>query len=442
MKVSIVSLGCPKNQVDADIFCAALIDDGFTIESDPAAADFIIINTCGFIDSAKEEAIATILEAAALKEENPALKLVVTGCLAERYKQQLADELPEVDAVVGIGCNADLPHLLRQLAEEDAAVPAVCTAPKIHLPLEGGRVIGTPWHYAYLKIAEGCSNACSYCAIPSIRGGMRSRSIDSCVDEARWLAEQGVKELILVAQDVSAYGQDQGEARLPELLRRLEKIDGIVWIRLLYLYPERITKALLQTMQQSDKLLPYFDLPIQHINDDILRSMGRQGDSATIRRVIQNIRTALPQATLRTTLIAGYPGETEAQFEELCLFIEETQFDRLGCFAYSAEEGTRAAAMAGQLPEEIKQDRVDIIMSTQTDIMAAKQLALVGTTQMVLCDGYDDFYEKVIGRTRRDAPEIDTYVLLEPKIDLAQGELAEVSITDTDGIDLYGTLNR
>ena len=308
MKIAIVSLGCPKNQVDADVFCHALLADGHETVADPAEADAIIVNTCGFIQSAKEEAIENILLACGYKQQNPELKVIVTGCLAERYKGEIAREMPEVDAVVGIGSNKALPEILRRVCA-DGADQIESYGPKADMPLGGRRVISTPRHYAYLKIAEGCNNRCHYCAIPLIRGPLRSRPLEDCVAEAEWLAGEGVRELIVVAQDPTAYGEDWGRPPGPSAtcLDALQAIDGIRWIRILYAYPERITDEFIAAMVRNPKVVPYLDLPIQHCNDEVLRAMNRRGGRAEIEDAIARLRAAIPGLTLRTTLIAGLP---------------------------------------------------------------------------------------------------------------------------------------
>ena len=438
MKLAIVSLGCPKNQVDADVFCHALLADGHETVADPAEADAIIVNTCGFIQSAKEEAIENILLACSYKQQNPALKVIVTGCLAERYKGEIAREMPEVDAVVGIGSNKALPAILRRVCA-DGAGQLESYGPKTDMPLGGCRVISTPRHYAYLKIAEGCNNRCHYCAIPLIRGPLRSRDMDDCVAEAQWLASEGVKELIVVAQDPTAYGEDWGKpGSICALLDRLNAIDGIEWIRILYAYPERITDDFIAAMKRNRKVLPYLDLPIQHCNDEILHNMNRRSTRAELLEVIGRLRAAIPGITLRTTLIAGFPGETEAQFEELCEFVKEVQFDRLGCFAYSAEENTKAALMEGQLDQETKDRRAEIVMDIQTGIMSRKQAEKVGQTLRVICDGLDDESGLYICRTMADSPEIDGAVCVASEEPLYPGHFYDVKIDQSDLYDLYG----
>ena len=438
MKIAIISLGCPKNQVDADVFTHALLKEGHETVADPAEADAIIVNTCGFIQSAKEEAIENILLACGYKQTNPALKVIVTGCLAERYKQQIAAEMPEVDAVVGMGSNAALPEILRRVCTPGAG-RVESYGPKADMPLGGARIISTPGHYAYLKIAEGCNNRCRYCAIPLIRGPLRSRPMESCVAEARWLAEEGVRELIVVAQDPTAYGEDWGRpGAINDLLDALNAIEGLRWIRVLYAYPERITDDFIRAMVRNRKVVPYLDLPIQHCNDRILAAMNRRGSRAELEDVIRRLRAAIPGLTLRTTLIAGFPGETEEEYAELCDFVRTVRFDRLGCFAYSPEENTPAAAMDGQLAEEVRQRRADHIMEIQAEISAAAMAAKVGQTLPCLCDGVDEETGMYLLRSMGDCPEIDGNVLTPADTPLVPGEFYRVTITDSDTYDLYG----
>ena len=438
MKIAIISLGCPKNQVDADVFTHALLKEGHETVADPAEADAIIVNTCGFIQSAKEEAIENILLACGYKQTNPELKVIVTGCLAERYKQQIAAEMPEVDAVVGMGSNAALPEILRRVCTPGAG-RVESYGPKADMPLGGARIISTPGHYAYLKIAEGCNNRCRYCAIPLIRGPLRSRPMESCVAEARWLAEEGVRELIVVAQDPTAYGEDWGRpGAINDLLDALNAIEGLRWIRVLYAYPERITDDFIRAMVRNRKVVPYLDLPIQHCNDRILAAMNRRGSRAELEDVIRRLRAAIPGLTLRTTLIAGFPGETEEEYAELCDFVCTVRFDRLGCFAYSPEENTPAAAMDGQLAEEVRQRRADHIMEIQAEISAAAMAAKVGQTLPCLCDGVDEETGMYLLRSMGDCPEIDGNVLTPADTPLVPGEFYRVTITDSDTYDLYG----
>ena len=436
MKIACVSLGCPKNQVDLDGMVYTLLSAGHETVAEISDADVVLVNTCGFIESAKTEAIENILEACSYKQQNPNLKVVVTGCLAERYRDQIRTEIPEVDAVVGCASDGIIDQIVdRVTGGEQLEI----YGPKRDFPLGGKRVIGTPSHYAYLKIAEGCNNRCHYCAIPLIRGPLRSRDMDDCVAEARWLASEGVKELIVVAQDPTAYGEDWGKpGSICTLLDRLNAIEGIEWIRILYAYPERITDDFIAAMQRNQKVLPYLDLPIQHCNDEILRNMNRRSTRSELLDVIARLRAAIPGITLRTTLIAGFPGETEAQFEELCQFVKEVQFDRLGCFAYSAEENTKAAAMEGQLDQETKDRRAEIVMDIQTGIMARKQAEKVGQTLRVICDGLDDESGLYICRTMADSPEIDGAVCVASEEPLYPGHFYDVKIDQSDLYDLYG----
>ena len=436
MKIALISLGCPKNQVDADVMCHALLLKGHETTADLNEADVIIVNTCGFIESAKQEAIDNILEACSYKEQKPSLKVVVTGCLAQRYQHEIKAEIPEVDAVVGLGSNAAICSIIERVSggEEVESYGA-----KTALPLEGKRVISTPRHYAYLKIAEGCSNGCYYCAIPLIRGALRSREIKDIVAEAKFLASEGVKELIIVAQDITDFGADRGKVEICELLDALNAVDGIKWIRLLYAYPDRITDELIAAMVRNNKVLHYLDVPIQHINTDVLKAMNRKGTRETVLSALDRLRAAMPEITLRTTLITGYPNETQAQFDELCEFVKQYRFDRLGCFAYSEEEGTVAAKLP-QLPQTLREERAEIIMNIQSNIMAQKQQEKIGQTLTAVCDDYDDEEDFYILRTTSDAPDIDAEVLVKSETPLETGAFYSVKITDSDVYDLYGDI--
>ena len=436
LNVAIISLGCPKNQVDADMLCHSLLLAGYTTTPYLEQADIIIVNTCGFIESAKQEAIDSILEAAEHKKGEKSPKVIVTGCLAERYREEIQKEIPEVDATVGIGCNGGIVEIIKR-ALEGEKVNAF--GEKSALSIDEKRIISTPRHYAYLKISEGCNNRCTYCAIPLIRGNLRSRERESILNEAKWLAGEGVKELIIVAQDVTAYGDDKGKNDISGLLSALNDVEGIEWIRLLYAYPERITDEFVGEMAKNKKVLPYLDLPIQHINTEILTAMNRQGDRDTIVTAIKKLREGVKDITLRTTLIVGFPGETQEQFDELCEFVKETEFDRLGCFAYSEEEGTPAATMAGAIPLEVREARAEQIMQIQANVMAKKQALKQGMTQCVICDGLDEETGLYICRATSDAPEIDacTYIKSE-SVPIAQGEMLNVLIDDSDVFDLYG----
>ncbi|MDD6022097.1 MAG: 30S ribosomal protein S12 methylthiotransferase RimO [Oscillospiraceae bacterium] len=434
--VGMISLGCPKNQVDSEIMLAKLCERGFEITDDPYGADVVIVNTCGFIDAAKQEAIDNILEMAELKKQGYIKALVVTGCLAERYKNEVIEQMPEIDAVVGIGGNSDIADICLKALEGEkyAEFPS-----KYCLPLNGQRVLSTPEQWAYIKIAEGCSNCCAYCAIPSIRGKYRSRDMEDIVAEAAALAAGGVKELIIIAQDTTKYGIDlYGELKLPELLRRLSKIDGIVWLRLLYCYPDSITDELLDEMRNNDKVCKYVDLPLQHADENVLRRMNRKGSSRELLALIKRIRDKVPGVVIRTTFITGFPGETQEEFNTLCEFVKEAEFDRLGCFAYSAEEGTKAAEMPDQIDEQTKIDRGDIIMRQQFDIFSRKQEEKIGNAYKVLVEGYDSYTDSYCGRSYMDAPEIDSKIYFTSSAPLETGEFVDVRIINTKEYDLIG----
>ena len=380
-----------------------------------------------------------ILEACTYKQQNPNLKVIVTGCLAERYRSQIEEEIPEVDAVVGCASNKAIDTIVERLFHGENHLESY--GAKKDFPLGGKRVIGTPAHYAYLKIAEGCNNRCHYCAIPGIRGPLHSRDMADCVAEARWLAGEGVKELIVVAQDPTAYGEDWGKpGSICELLDKLNKVPGLEWIRIMYAYPERITDEFIAAMKRNEKVVPYLDLPIQHCNDTILKNMNRRSTRAELLEVIGKLRREIPGITLRTTLIAGFPGETEEQFEDLCNFVKEVQFDRLGCFAYSAEENTVAARMDGQIEQEVKDKRAELVMQIQTGIMAQKQAEKVGQTVHVLCDGIDEENGLYLCRTTGDAPEVDGCVCVSSEEPLYPGQFYDVLVEDSDLYDLYGTV--
>lgn len=441
VRVGMVSLGCPKNLVDAESMIYDLREAGYQIVPDAALADIVIVNTCGFIESAKQEAIDTILEFCTLKDEGRIKAVVVTGCLAERYREEILSEIPEVNAVVGIGKNSEICDIVKRLADGESDIMTFDDKEK--LCIEGRRIISTE-HYAYLKIAEGCSNCCTYCAIPSIRGKLRSRSIESILDEAKWLAKAGITEIILVAQDTTNYGFDlYGEPRLAALLEELCKIDGIKWIRTLYCYPERITDELLDVMAKEDKIVKYLDIPLQHCNGDILKAMNRRGDNASLRALIEKIRARIPDITLRTTLIAGFPGETQEQFEELCRFVKDVRFDKLGCFAYSAEEGTPAEKLPDQVDFKTKEERCDEIMNEQMLISYELNEKKIGNTYEVVCEGFDRYAECYFGRGRADAPEIDGKIFFTSADGrkFKVGEYVNVTIDDVLDYDLIGTVN-
>lgn len=435
-KVAIVSLGCPKNQVDAEQMLYLLQQAGFEIGAEESAADAIIINTCGFIEDAKAEAIENILEAAKYKTEGNLKALIVTGCLAERYRDDITEEIPEVDVVVGIGKNKDIAKIVTEAIEGKAAN---AYGKKSDLDMNIPRVLGGFPFTAYIKVADGCNNCCTYCAIPKIRGKMRSRKIEDILTEAKRLAAGGVRELIVVAQDTTAYGEDiYGESRLAELLTALSEIDGIHWIRTLYTYPEKIDDKLIDTVAENAKLVKYFDIPLQHADGEILRKMNRKGDADSYKKMIKKLREKIADVTIRTTFIAGFPGETDKQFEILHKFVKDMRFDRLGCFTYSAEEDTVAAAMDGQIDEQTKQDRVDTIMTDQTLISAEKNCDKIGKTLEVLVEGYDSYIRCYFGRTQFDAPEIDGKIFFTTDSPLVIGDFVKVLINDSLEYDLLG----
>ncbi len=436
-KVGMISLGCPKNQVDAEHMLALMDAEGWEIVDYVDGCDAVIVNTCGFIDDAKKEAIENILDMVELKKEGVIGKVIVTGCLAQRYKEEIVKEIPEVDAVVGIGANGDI---IKTVEEVMTGVDTVEKYPsRCDLPLEGQRILTTPQYWAYLKIGEGCSNRCTYCTIPSIRGKMRSRSMENVIDEAKQLAESGVKELILIAQDTTSYGLDlYGELKLPELLNELCKIDSLEWIRLLYCYPDRITDELIETMKNQEKVVNYIDLPLQHADDKILKAMNRRGDQALIRSVISKLRTEIPDVVIRTTFIVGFPGEGDEEFETLAEFVNEIEFDRLGVFTFSPQEGTPAYDMENQVEDDVKARRGEVIMQDQYSIMEEKNNEKIGKNYKVVVEEYDGYSDSYTGRTYMDAPEIDGLVMFTSHKDLEIGDFVEVEIFDVEDYDLIG----
>lgn len=436
-KVGIVSLGCAKNQVDAEMLLFTLQQRGFTIVNDPAEADAVIVNTCGFIDSAKQESIDEIIELGNLKREGTIRAIVVTGCLAERYQDDITKQLYEIDAAVGIGGNEKIADIVEQVLAPHDTIEWF--PDKLQLPLEGGRVQSTPFYTAYLKVAEGCDNKCTFCAIPMIRGKFRSRKIENLIAEAKGLAANGVRELNVIAQDTTRYGEDlYGKPSLDRLLTELCKIDGLHWIRVLYCYPDSITDELIDVMAREDKIVKYIDLPLQHCNSDILKRMHRRGDRESLTALLHKIQTKMPDVIFRSTFITGFPGETEAQFDELAEFAKEINFQRLGCFAYSQEENTPAAKMPGQLDEETKQRRADIIMEHQQQVMANYCESLLNADIEVLVEGFDRPAGCWYGRSRADAPEVDGCVFFTTDKKPQPGDFVTVHITDYMGCDPVG----
>lgn len=436
-KVGMISLGCPKNQVDAERMLALMDAEGWEIVDYVDGCDVVIVNTCGFIDDAKKEAIENILDMVELKKEGVIGKIIVTGCLAQRYKEEIVTEIPEVDAVLGIGANGDIIKTVEEVMSSVTTVEKY--PPRCDLPLDGQRILTTPQHWAYLKIGDGCSNRCTYCTIPSIRGNMRSREMENIIEEAKQLAELGVKELILIAQDTTSYGLDlYGELKLPELLNELCKIDSIEWIRLLYCYPDRITDELIETIKKQDKVVNYIDLPLQHTDDKILKAMNRRGDQALIRSVIEKLRTEISDVVIRTTFIVGFPGEGEDEFETLAEFVNEIEFDRLGVFTFSPQEGTPAYDMDDQVEDDVKTRRGEVIMQDQYSIMEEKNNEKIGKTFKTVVEEYDGYTDSYVGRTYMDAPEIDGLVKFTSEKDLDIGDFVDVEIFDVDEYDLIG----
>ena len=437
VRVGMVSLGCAKNQVDGEMLMASLKNAGYELSDDAALADVAIINTCGFIESAKAESIEEILELVTLKKEGRIKKIVVTGCLSQRYQQEIRKEIPEVDAVVGIGANGEIAEIIGKVMEGETQE---VFPEKEKMPLCGDRELSTPSYFAYLKIAEGCDNRCTYCAIPLIRGGYRSRSIESIVEEAQKLVDDGAKELTVIAQDTSRYGLDlYGELKLPELLRRLCQIEKLRWVRLLYCYPDTVTDELLDVMASEEKIVKYIDLPLQHASGRVLKAMNRRGDKESLLKLIAHMREKVPGLILRTTLITGFPGETEEDFTELSEFVQEVRFDRLGCFAYSQEEDTPAALLPDQIDEETKNRRAEIIMEQQMEIMQQKGEEMIGKAVTVLTEGFDRYAECYFGRTAADSPDIDGKIFFTAQGNKPYfGQFVKVRVEDCMDCDLTG----
>ena len=440
-KVGFVSLGCSKNLMDTEVMLAKLVKAGYQIVPEDIDADIIIVNTCAFIESAKKEAIDNILDVAWLKEHRKLKGIVVTGCLAERYQTQIFDEIPEVDAVIGVG---SIHRIVKAVDAVAKGLKFSAFDDKNESPLGGDRILTTPEYMAYIKIAEGCDNRCTYCAIPSIRGKFRSRTIDDIVAEAKDMEALGVKELNIVAQDTTRYGLDlYGEYKLPELIRAICKETNIPWLRLLYCYPDKITDELVAEIRDNDRVVKYIDLPIQHISDKVLRRMNRHGDSAMIKSVIAKLRKEIPEICIRTTAIVGFPGETDEDFEALCEYVKEAEFDRLGAFTYSREEDTPAYNFEDQIDEKIKQERYDIIMREQLHISEAKNEKLIGKRLTVLCEAFDPAAEIYYGRTAADAPDIDGKVYFKNALGkkrIAPGTFVEVEVEEAVDYDLIGKI--
>ena len=436
-KVAFISLGCSKNLVDTEVMLHNLYKDGFEVTFEPEEAEIVIINTCGFIESAKQEAIDNILDANELKKWGKCKHLIATGCLVERYREDVMNELPELDAIIGVGSLEDIGEACRAVLRGEKYTSF---KDKNTSPLGGGRILTTAPHTAYLKIAEGCDNRCTYCAIPLIRGKLRSRTIEDIVHEACELDRAGVKELNLIAQDTSRYGLDlYGEYSLAKLVREITAKTSIPWIRLLYCYPDKITDELIEELRTNDRLVKYMDVPVQHISDSVLTRMNRHGGKSLIVDTVRKLRERVPGITLRTTAMVGFPGETEEDFVELCEFVKEARFDRFGAFTYSPEEDTEAALMPGQIDEQVKQDRYDILMQTQLTVAEELNNAKIGSEITVITDGYDAVAEIYFGRSEADAPDVDGKVYFRaPKGKFTYGDFVKVKIDEALDYDLIG----
>ncbi len=437
MKIGFVSLGCPKNQLDTEVMLHHLLEAGYEITPDETEADIIVINTCAFIEDAKKEAIDNILDIAWFKENKSLKGIIVTGCMTERYREAVLEEFPEVDAVLGVGSIHKIVEAVKFVEEKGRGYSSFLD--KNEVDLGGDRVLTTPAHWTYLKIAEGCDNRCTYCAIPDIRGKFRSRPMEDVVKEAVGLEELGAKEIIVVAQDTTRYGLDlYGEYSLAKLLEELLKATKTVRYRLLYCYPDKITDELCEVIANNDRIIKYIDIPIQHVVGKILKKMNRHGGEEAVRSAVKKLRDRIPGITLRSTVIVGFPGETEEDFEALCEFIKEAEFDRLGAFPYSPEEGTPAATFPDQIDEQTKLDRADIIMQTQYSIMEKKNEAMIGKTLRVLVEDFDPVSEMHFGRSDADAPEIDGKIYFRARRRVAPGSIVSVKIEDTLDYDLCG----
>ena len=438
IKVAFVSLGCPKNLIDTEIMISKLYNSGFDICADDHDADVVVINTCAFIEEAKKEAIENILDVAWLKKNRDLKGIVVTGCLPQRYREEILKELPEIDAVLGTGSIDDICTAVNSAYKRGTQKFTSFKDPSL-TELGGERVVTTPDYFAYLKIAEGCDNHCSYCVIPNLRGRFRSRPLSDIVSEARELAQLGVKEICLVAQDTTRYGEDiYGVSALDTVIHEVSQIEGIEWVRTLYCYPDRITDSLINEIATNPKAVKYFDIPIQHISDNVLQRMNRRGDEKLIRSVITRIKTAIPDAVLRTTVIVGFPGETQEDFEKLLDFVNEGNFQRLGAFEYSREEGTVAYNFDDQIDEEVKKERREAVMLAQQSVHIDFNRTLLGCKLKVLCDGFDEVSETYYGRTYMDAYDIDGKVFFTSERPVSEGEFVVVEITEIFDYDLIG----
>ena len=440
MKILFISLGCDKNLVDSEVMLGLLDEKGYQIVDDETQADIIVVNTCCFIHDAKEESIQTILDMGQYKTEGKLKALIVTGCLAQRYKQEIIDEIPEVDAVLGTTAYDKIVETIEETLKNNGHIVELTDVDALPL-VDTKRMVTTGGHFAYLKIAEGCDKHCTYCIIPKIRGNYRSVPMERLVKEAEGLAKQGVKELILVAQETTLYGKDiYGEKSLHKLLKELCKINGIQWIRILYCYPEEIYDELIRVMKEEPKICHYLDLPIQHANDQILKRMGRRTSKQQLVDIVHKLREEIPDIALRTTLITGFPGETKGQHEELMEFVDEMEFDRLGVFTYSPEEDTPAATMPDQIDEEVKEDRQAEIMELQQEIVFDQAEDMIGREVLVMIEGKVADENAYVGRTYKDAPNVDGLIFINTDVEMMSGDFAKVRVTGAVEYDLIGEL--
>ena len=439
MKIFCISLGCDKNLVDTEMMLGLLNKDGYTFTDDEHEADVVVVNTCCFIGDAKEESVNTILEMAELKKEGRCKALIVTGCMAQRYKQEILDEIPEVDGILGTSTYDEIFNVLKKVlgGSRESCFHDLNALPNVEVP----RVVTTGGYYAFLKIAEGCDKRCTYCIIPDLRGSYRSVPMERLIEEAKQLASQGVKELILVAQETTLYGIDLYKKKsLPKLLHELCKIPGIQWIRIQYCYPEEITQELIETIREEEKVCNYLDIPIQHASDRILKRMGRRTNQKQLREMIASLRSQIPDIALRTTLISGFPGETEEDQEEVMRFVDEMEFERLGVFAYSQEEDTPAAEFPDQVPQELKEERRDEIMELQQEISYEKSQSMIGKVLEVMIEGKVADENAYVGRTYMDAPGVDGLIFINTDLDLMSGDFVRAKVTGALEYDLIGEI--
>ena len=439
MKIFCVSLGCDKNLVDTEMMLGLLNKDGYTFTDDEHEADVVVVNTCCFIGDAKEESVNTILEMAELKKEGRCKALIVTGCMAQRYKQEILDEIPEVDGILGTSTYDEISNVLKKVlgGSRESCFHDLNALPNVEVP----RVVTTGGYYAFLKIAEGCDKRCTYCIIPDLRGSYRSVPMERLIEEAKQLASQGVKELILVAQETTLYGIDLYKKKsLPKLLHELCKVPGIQWIRIQYCYPEEITQELIETIRDEEKVCNYLDIPIQHASDRILKRMGRRTNQKQLREMIASLRSQIPDIALRTTLISGFPGETEEDQEEVMQFVDEMEFERLGVFTYSQEEDTPAAEFPDQIPQELKEERRDEIMELQQEISYEKSQSMIGRVLEVMIEGKVADENAYVGRTYMDAPGVDGLIFINTDLDLMSGDFVRAKVTGALEYDLIGEI--